>query len=261
MGAAVVIATIAVFLLSAAVQRNPQTTSLEAGNRPWSLEVIRIRRYAWVWGGLIFGALVFAWSWAAHRRYPDISRNLSYDYQGTTEFDEPVWYYPVFLLALGVPWIFFAVLGLASTFRRALAERRSPERFLWCWAIVPIVVLSIPHRKHHHYLVPSLAPWAMLGALGLGQVWNFLGRQTRSTGHAVVEVLALGVAPALGLVAYKVWGPDRFRLPGTFPAVIAPRWRNRPWKKDVTPADHTIASSTTAGKDDGSLKRLGPQAW
>jgi 4-amino-4-deoxy-L-arabinose transferase-like glycosyltransferase len=39
--------------------------------------------------------------------------------------------------------------------------------FTVCWALVPLIVLSIPKGKHDHYLVPFLAPWAMLGTLGL----------------------------------------------------------------------------------------------
>jgi 4-amino-4-deoxy-L-arabinose transferase-like glycosyltransferase len=216
-GAAVVVATIGAFILSA-VQRAPADNG--HGVWSWSLDLSRARRYAWVWGGLIFSILVFAWSWAAHRRYPEISRNLFYDYQGTLDFDQPIWYYPEFLVALGVPWIFFAVIGLARTFPAALGDRRSPQRFLWCWAIVPVLVLSIPHRKHHHYLVPSLAPWGVLGAIGLGHVWTLLCRQVRSPRHALIEVLLLGLAPALGLLAFQRLGPVNLRLHASFPAVM-----------------------------------------
>ena len=39
--------------------------------------------------------------------------------------------------------------------------------FVVCWALFPLMVLSIPRGKHDHYLVPFLGPWAILGTLGL----------------------------------------------------------------------------------------------
>jgi hypothetical protein len=38
------------------------------------------------------------------------------------------------------------------------------------------MVLSVPKGKHHHYLVPMIAPWAVLGAIGLREVgrWIFV---------------------------------------------------------------------------------------
>jgi hypothetical protein len=63
-------------------------------------------------------------------------------------------------------------------------------RFVWCWAIAPLIVLSIPHGKHHHYLVPFLAPWAILAAFGLIEI----GRWLRAGGKTLAVVMTLLLA-------------------------------------------------------------------
>ena len=151
-GAAVVIATIGAFLLPM---------------RDWP----RLRRYIWLWGWLLFLAVSAAWPLAVyHQFHAEALDNWKFDYKGTSEFDNPFWYYPVQLLGALAPWTPAVFLGLWQTASKSKRSSASPERFLWCWAILPILVLSIPHRKHHHYLVPSLAPWAILASLGLRDV-------------------------------------------------------------------------------------------
>ena len=39
-----------------------------------------------------------------------------------------------------------------------------------------VLLLSVPHGKHHHYLVPLVAPSAMLAAAGAVEVGRFLLR-------------------------------------------------------------------------------------
>ena len=132
-----------------------------------------LRRYLWLWGLLLFALLLFCWTEAAAHVYPDVVRNWEYDYRNTKNFDEPFWYYPLVVLpGLCQPWILAAIPGFLVTRRAAWRRRGSAERFLWCWALMPVLILSIPHRKHHHYLVPSLAPWAILAAVGLSTMWR-----------------------------------------------------------------------------------------
>jgi 4-amino-4-deoxy-L-arabinose transferase-like glycosyltransferase len=77
--------------------------------------------------------------------------------------------------------------------------------FLWCWAIVPIVVLSIPHRKHRHYLVPSLAPWAILAALGVKPIAQLFFKGLEWTRRPTFGLLAIGFPGtiALAILAWK----------------------------------------------------------
>jgi 4-amino-4-deoxy-L-arabinose transferase-like glycosyltransferase len=189
-GAAVVIGTLAAFFLIPPIQ--------------WR----RVRRYCWAWGILIGAAIAVSWHAYVHGRYPGPGgylANLRYDFSGTTEFDEPWWYYPPTLLAVGLPWTPAALIGLAITARAAWRGRDRVLQFLWCWAIVPIFVLSIPHRKHHHYLVPSLAPWAILAALGARPLAQFLFNGVAWSRRPRFGLLVIGLpgTAALAILAWK----------------------------------------------------------
>jgi 4-amino-4-deoxy-L-arabinose transferase-like glycosyltransferase len=205
-GAAVVVGPLAVFLLIPPIQ--------------WR----RIRRYVWLWGILI--ATVIAVSWHAYVawRYPGQGgylANLHYDFSGTTEFDEPWWYYPPTLLWAILPWTPAAILGLAITARAAWRGHDRVVQFLWCWAIVPVFVLSIPHRKHHHYLVPSLAPWAILAALGARPIVQHMFKSP-----------AWSRRPRFGLLVYG--------LTGTAPLVVLA------WKGLLAPTPDPRAQISSA---------------
>jgi 4-amino-4-deoxy-L-arabinose transferase-like glycosyltransferase len=163
-----------------------------------SRDRLRIRRYIWFWGWLIFGLLLVSWTLAAIHRYPDVTQNWRFDYEDTTQYDQPFWYYVVIVLpAFCQPWILASITGFIVTARAAIHQRISGERFLWCWAILPVIVLSIPHRKHHHYFVPSMAPWAILAAVGISIIWRDLTKPRErplKMGLASVVVAAVVVA-------------------------------------------------------------------
>ncbi len=170
-GAAVVFAPIGVYLLLPEGW-TPRWSRRWQFDLHWSRDDCqKIRRYLWLWGIVIFLALTAFWPYMIYRRYPDTLHNWLFDYSGTEQYDEKPWYYLLQLPGVFIPWtpaVFVGMWMLAPKWK----ENRT--RFLWCWAVVPIIVLSIPHRKHHHYLVPSLAPWAVFGAVGLQQIGKWL---------------------------------------------------------------------------------------
>ncbi|MGD0461965.1 MAG: phospholipid carrier-dependent glycosyltransferase [Tepidisphaeraceae bacterium] len=189
-GAAVVVGPIAVFFLIPPIQ--------------WQ----RLRRYMWLWGILIAAAVAISWhayvAWRYHGQGGYLA-NLRYDFSGTTEFDEPWWYYPPTLLGVGLPWTPAALIALAITAHAAWRRRDRVLQFLWCWAIVPVFVLSIPHRKHHHYLVPSLAPWAILAALGARPIAQQLFKGVAWSRRPTFGWLLFGLpgTAALAVLAWK----------------------------------------------------------
>ncbi|MDB5321406.1 MAG: hypothetical protein JWN40_3037 [Phycisphaerales bacterium] len=163
-----------------------------------------LQRYLWLWGWLLVAALAVGWPIAVVRRYPDVWSNWRYDYAGGThQYDQPVWYYVGALLLGTLPWTPAVLVGLTSTWRRARRKATSPERFLWCWALVPLVILSIPLRKHHHYLVPNLAPWAILASLGLKGVARSMFRRPIWCRRPSFGVLTVGIPGALVLWAFR----------------------------------------------------------
>jgi len=182
---------------------------------------LRIRRYIWETGWILAIVLSAAWVLGAIHAYPDVLRNWKFDYKDTSQYDEPFWYYPLALLSFCVPWIPLAIPGLIVTFKGAVKRRGSGEVFLWCWAIVPVILLSIPHRKHHHYLVPSLAPWAILSAIGLQWLWRTIAppqtadKSPRVFLHALIPVGIGAAITAIGL------GIFHGKIPIALPAIIA----------------------------------------
>jgi 4-amino-4-deoxy-L-arabinose transferase-like glycosyltransferase len=194
-GTVPVVATVGVFLM---------------GQRKLS----RISRYIWLWGWIVFLILAIAWPYLAWRRYPGIWDNWMYDYRGQGEenfqFAKPWWHYLLMLPGYALlPWTLFAFIGLFATARAAWHRRSGFERFLWCWAIVPIVVLSIPGRKHHHYLVPVLAPWGILSGIGLFEASKVLfnGKGPEWSRRPWFGLLVFGLPGAIALGAFARWIP------------------------------------------------------
>ena len=169
-----------------------------------------LRRYLWLWGWLIFAAIAMWWPLMIFRRYPDVWHNWRLDYAETTLYDEPWWYYLGALAAGTLPWTIFAGIGLWKLCPAAWRERASAQRFVLCWAIVPVIVFSIPARKHHHYMVPFMAPWGVVAAVGLVEVAKgILARKPKVPLVELVSwfVVVIGGAVAIWVVRGKIPGP------------------------------------------------------
>ena len=230
-GAAPILATVALYLL-------------------WNRDARSIRRYAWLWGWLIFFALTVAWPWWAQKHYPDIWDNWRFDYLGQSDgdaarqWDEPWWYYPAMLPLALAPWTWATVIGMIATARQARREPGSPQRFLWCWALAGLIVLSLPARKHHHYLVPIVMPWAILGALGLREVGRWIeARRTAGAGWRVDPRWGVGAA-VIVIVASAAW-VQLFRA-GRDQATLAESAFLRQVEQTVPPGEPVFINSDIA---------------
>jgi len=133
--------------------------------------------------------------------------NWKVDYLGRvsgtyTAINQGWYYYLVALATAIIPWTPAAILGLGVTARAAWRRRAPNEQFIWCWAIAPLCVLSIPQGKHHHYLLPLMVPWATLAAMGAREFTGVLFRSGRLRRRAAAGVLViLAIAAAATLVA------------------------------------------------------------
>jgi len=132
----------------------------------------RISRYFWFWGWAAYALLLVSWPLAAYQRYPDVLPLWFLDLGGRLDgtyaaINEPPWYYAINLLWVIAPWTIVVPFGLWQVRQQIWQERKSPERFLLCWAISIPLFFSLAHGKHHHYLLHALAPWTMLGSIGL----------------------------------------------------------------------------------------------
>jgi 4-amino-4-deoxy-L-arabinose transferase-like glycosyltransferase len=161
-----------------------------------NFDLARITRMLWLWGALLVVAIALAWPLFAWLRQPDAVEVWRYDLLGRltgdyTAINEPWWYYLAHLPEATAPWILLAPLGFLATARAAILKRYSPERFLWIWALLVPAVLSIPGGKHHHYLLPAIAPWAILATLGMLWLWAKLAGPNRSPRRAAAVTYAV----------------------------------------------------------------------
>lgn len=150
-----------------------------------------VRRYCWLWGWLAFALIALAWPAWALWHVPSVWDNWIADYTGAGavggRYDRPAWHYLLTLPWTTLPWTPALIVGLGLCAGAAVRRAGRAERFVLCWAILAVVMLSIPGRKHHHYLVPLLAPWAVLAAVGLARVGAYLRDQGwRRPGVALV---------------------------------------------------------------------------
>jgi len=185
----------------------------------------RILRYTWLWGWLLFVGTTVSWPVIAYNAYPSVLDNWKYDYVGPFG-REPFWYYVVTLLWTAAPWTPAAFVGLWVTWKKTQCSEinsntplscmpwsgASPTYwFLWCWAIVPLIVLSIPARKHHHYLVPVLAGWAVLAAFGIRWMGQRLFSSSAKPSKVMWGLLLVGLsgllAIGMGAAYQKIPGP------------------------------------------------------
>jgi 4-amino-4-deoxy-L-arabinose transferase-like glycosyltransferase len=184
-----------------------------AGWLLWNRDIQKILSYCWLWGWLTYAVIGLAWPVAAWLRFPDAVDVWKFDHVGRLDghyddITQPVWYYAKVLPGLIAPWTPLAFAGLWLTRRSAFAAARSPERFLWCWAILPPVVFSIPHGKHHHYLLHVLSPWAVLAVPALMRLRDWILSWPDRARRPINSVVTLAIpgAIAIGVVGQGLPG-------------------------------------------------------
>jgi len=168
----------------------------------------RLFRYIWLWGSILFAAVTVSWSYYAWLHYPSIWINYKYDFTGPFGH-EPFWYYFICILWTSAPWTLVWIFGLILVWRDR-SENPQARLFLLCWALAPLLAVSAPARKHHHYLVAILPAYAVLAAFGLRKMDDLLRASARKWGSALLGTLGIGLP---GLVAFVVFA-NRHQIPG-----------------------------------------------
>lgn len=175
----------------------------------------RLEKYVWVWGPVLAAAIALAWPYASYVRYPDVVEVWRYDLGGRLDgsyvsMAEPIWYYPAAFIWMLLPWTFVIPTGMWVTRTQFWRQATSAERFLWCWAIGVPLVFSIPHGKHHHYMLSALAPWSILGTIGLirARAWMMSWPQRMRNPFNSLVTTALPIAIVIWVLRDKIPGPD-----------------------------------------------------
>lgn len=124
------------------------------------------------WIALAVAIIVIApWAIMIHLREPEywhyffweehVRRFASDDAQHS----EPIWFYLMYLPLLSLPWI--TQIPLAAKFVWSSDKDKSLIRYTMLWLIMPFVFFSIASGKLPTYVLPCLAPLAILLTLGM----------------------------------------------------------------------------------------------
>ncbi len=144
-----------------------------------------------------------------------------------TYFDraQPSWHYLTTIPVQLLPWTPLLLFCAASSLARAVRRPDSADRFLWCWAVLPIAVLSLPPHKHHHYIIHALPAASPVMALGVARIGQWLGRlsgRRRAIGGAGFGALggALLIVGSVGTVALPEVRLDAWLITGLVAAGV-----------------------------------------
>jgi 4-amino-4-deoxy-L-arabinose transferase-like glycosyltransferase len=202
-----------------------------AGYYTWNRDGRGLRPFAWFWGVILVGVLGAAWPVIAYRRYPDIVDLWLVDYGvrwNSGYIGEPFWYYFVNQPWSLFPWSIPVLIGLAVTAKMVHRGASLPLRYLWCWALLPVLFFSLFKGKHHHYLLSCLAPASALGAIGAVALWRRVREQPKWLRTPWNPVLLLGIPGTVLviLIRHKIPGPEwvSWLLAAGWPAVLALSW-------------------------------------
>jgi 4-amino-4-deoxy-L-arabinose transferase-like glycosyltransferase len=182
----------------------------------WTRDFGSIKRYIWLWGWLIFAGISAIWPLISYTHFPDVVDLWASDYFGrmnTSYMQEPWWYYFAHQPWNLFPWSICVFVGLAMTWRNVKTSGAGVERWIWCWALVPVLVFSYFRGKHHHYMLNCMAPWAVLAAYGCIGVWQFVQTTPKWWRSSWMSVAVLGIPGVILLLIFggKIPGPEYVR--------------------------------------------------
>jgi 4-amino-4-deoxy-L-arabinose transferase-like glycosyltransferase len=120
----------------------------------------------------------------------------------------PLWFYllPIFWMTL--PWTPLWLAEAARSWREAFRKGNSRERFLWCWLLVQLAIVSLQPDKHPQYILSALPIFALWSGRRLARI-HAAGEWLRfrwSRGQAVLLSLAsIGGAVTLAWYVRHRW--------------------------------------------------------
>ncbi|MGA7617201.1 MAG: glycosyltransferase family 39 protein, partial [Thermoanaerobaculia bacterium] len=136
---------------------------------PFAWRSGRIRDLASVWSALLFSVVLAPWLVLVSLRIPDfldyalVTETVSRLTTNELKRQGPIWYFVPYLIGGFFPWI----LLLAANAKRIIRdERKTPQGWLFVlWIAVPFIFFSLSHSKRPQYILPLVAPIALLTAL------------------------------------------------------------------------------------------------
>jgi 4-amino-4-deoxy-L-arabinose transferase-like glycosyltransferase len=230
----------------------------------WDRDIKTARRLLDAPGLALAALATLAWPALIAARYPEalhlwtshVADRLA-DHPEVFAGQSPWWAYGPVVLGLTLPWTPLALLGAWHSFARARCERGGPDRLLWAWAVVPVLLLSTASVKNAHYAIHALAPWSIWTALGLTRIGRWLevrGRSVQRMGRRMAFVF-VGISLAFGLGSWLVgprvdrrgveWGfyaeANRLVRPDEPVVILYDDWDRLPYPSPFGPFPHDLA--------------------
>ncbi|MSQ58936.1 MAG: glycosyltransferase family 39 protein [Betaproteobacteria bacterium] len=130
-----------------------------------------LRRMHWLAGLAVFSVIVLPWFFLVSQRNPEfpefffIHEHFARYTSNIHHKAEPFWYFFPILLIGALPWTWLAIEGVGEGWRKATpAGALRVERFLILWAACVVGFFSISGSKLPGYVLPAVAPLAILAA-------------------------------------------------------------------------------------------------
>ena len=130
----------------------------------------QLKAIPWITGTVLFLLVCAPWLWLMHQQYPTfwhyffIEQQFSRFGGKTFNNQQPFLFYVAVLLVGFFPWI--STLPLTRQFLPE-SQARPSYRLAWVWAAVILIFFSIPASKLIGYILPIMAPLALLVGMAL----------------------------------------------------------------------------------------------
>ena len=174
----------------------------------WQKQFLPMLRWGW-WVMAIALLICLPWSVAIHLAEPDFwsyffwIEHIQRFSATNAQHSAPFWYYFAYLPLAMLPWIFVtptAVRHLATHLNVPLI------RYALLWMVIPIVFFSLAKGKIVTYILPSMAPLAILLAVGLNSAYQKQAKGFKWGSMVNATIMAL-LAVAFLMLSYMGWLP------------------------------------------------------
>ncbi|CAJ0997636.1 lipid IV(A) 4-amino-4-deoxy-L-arabinosyltransferase [Sodalis praecaptivus] len=167
-------------------------------NLPWALRLARLEPDFWRY-----------FFWVEH-----IQRFAAENAQHSA----PLWFYLPVLVLGSLPWLGLLPGALAAGWR---ARQTQPERFLLlCWVVMPLLFFSVAKGKLLTYILPCMAPLALLLAAHGRECAEALRCKVFNANANINTVFALGAIAALLLAGSGMLPCARIYSTGEWPRIV-----------------------------------------
>ncbi|MFD2178161.1 lipid IV(A) 4-amino-4-deoxy-L-arabinosyltransferase [Veronia pacifica] len=190
----------------------------------WQRQLHQLLIYGWL--TIIAATLIcLPWALAIHQQEPDYwhyffwIEHIKRFTADNAQHASPSWYYLPFLLLGILPWLFILPSCLSGFNKQYLSPL---IRFALLWFLLPLVFFSLSKGKLVTYILPCMAPVAVLITHALVSA-NQQGKNLFPSGsllHIAIALLLAVTFPLLNALGHLPLGPDEWYKPWLLTAAM-----------------------------------------